>query len=155
MNRHQNLKERIRQRDPFTFKKIYQDHYENLLRFIIQRGADQQHAEDLVQRSMLILIINSEKPDTVIEEHSLRAYLRRIIFYQYLSDTRKNPKEKTQPLPDDFELSGEFNEEQFIKALEETEISEELIKDQQIQQLYQCIQHLDRSRSESLPERRR
>lgn len=88
----------IRAGDPHAFRVFYERHYDSLYRYLVSRGADGAHAEDLIQKAFLMIW---EKRDAIDATKSLRSYLFTIGFSKFLNDRKRDAK-STQIEGDDW-----------------------------------------------------
>jgi RNA polymerase sigma-70 factor (ECF subfamily) len=81
-----HLAESIRRGDPDAFRIFYERHYDSMFRYLVSRGADGAHAEDLIQKAFLMIW---EKREAIDPAKSLRSYLFTIGFSKYLNDQKR------------------------------------------------------------------
>jgi RNA polymerase sigma-70 factor (ECF subfamily) len=79
----------IRAGDAQAFRVFYERHYDSLYRYLVSRGADGAHAEDLIQKAFLLIW---EKREAIDPGKSLRSYLFTIGFTKYLNDQKRAAK---------------------------------------------------------------
>ncbi len=79
----------IRAGDTQAFRVFYERHYDSLYRYLLSRGAEGDHAEDLIQKAFLLIW---EKREAIDPAKSLRAYLFTIGFSKFLNDRKRDAK---------------------------------------------------------------
>ena len=72
-----------------AFSQLYTLHYENLCKYIYGHTKNLQKSEDIVQSTMLIAW---EKRETLNPEKSVKSYLYKIAFHQFINIYRNEEK---------------------------------------------------------------
>lgn len=83
------LAESIQKGDPESFRIFYDRHYDSMYRYLVSRGAEGDHAEDLIQKAFLMIW---EKRAAIDPTKSLRSYLFTIGFSKFLNDRKRDAK---------------------------------------------------------------
>ncbi len=83
------LAESIRKGDSDAFRIFYDRHYDSMYRYLVSRGAEGAHAEDLIQKAFMMIW---EKREAIDPSKSLRAYLFTIGFSKFLNDRKRDAK---------------------------------------------------------------
>lgn len=124
-----DLYQAIQDGDQGAFKNFFDKHYDNIFLYLLNRGMNQQEAEDLTQKAFVYIWENREniKPDL-----SLKSYLYRIAYTRMLNHFKQ--KKETEELPEQMPLEH-ANPEENTEYLE--------------------LQHALKKAIEKMPERRR
>lgn len=89
---------RIKNGDQKAFKTFFDNHHDELYRYLKQKGLAKEAAEDLIQKAFVYIW---ENRDGIDETKSLRAYLFRIAYTRMLNLFRDHSKfDKNQEVPD-------------------------------------------------------
>jgi len=90
---------KIKNGDRNAFRIFFEKHNQSLYRFLISRGVDDSTAEELVQKTFVMIW---EKRDGIDPEKSLRAYLFQIAYSRMLNHIRNNKKfHDSKNIPDE------------------------------------------------------
>lgn len=85
----QELAKAIQKGDQKAFQHFFDAHFNGLIRFLRQRSAADDDAEDIVQQAFIYLWENRLKIDP---EKSLKAYLYRIVYTRFLNVQQRNQR---------------------------------------------------------------
>ncbi|MEX0929161.1 MAG: sigma-70 family RNA polymerase sigma factor [Balneolales bacterium] len=92
---------RIKKGDHQAFQEFFDCHYNPLYRFLISRGLDRATAEDLIQKSFVIIW---ERRQDIDETKSLKAYLFRTAYTRMLNEIKFNNRfdnDAEMPVPEE------------------------------------------------------
>lgn len=93
-----DLYKAIQNGDQDAFKDFFDNHYDNIFLYLLNRGMNQQEAEDLAQKAFVYIWENRKniKPDL-----SLKSYLYRIAYTRMLNhfEQKKDTEELSEQLP--------------------------------------------------------
>jgi len=101
-----DLYKAIQDGDQDAFKDFFDNHYDNIFLYLLNRGMNQQEAEDLTQKAFIYIWENRNniKPDL-----SLKSYLYRIAYTRMLNHFEQ--KKETEVLPEQLPLEHANPEE--------------------------------------------
>lgn len=109
---------RIKNGDQKAFKTFFENHHDELFRYLKQKGVAKEAAEDLIQKAFIYIWENRAGID---ETKSLRAYLFRIAYTRMLNLFRDHSKfDKNQEVPDVSEANSAADEDINRKELNQT-----------------------------------
>lgn len=109
---------RIKNGDQKAFKTFFENHHDELFRYLKQKGVAKEAAEDLIQKAFIYIWENRAGID---ETKSLRAYLFRIAYTRMLNLFRDHSKfDKNQEVPDVAEANSAADEDINRKELNQT-----------------------------------
>lgn len=83
------LFDEIRKGNKKAFTYIFDNYYEHLCKYIYSYTKNTKQAEDIVQGSMLIIWENRQK---IKPEKSVKNYIFKIAYHQFIDNYRKNKK---------------------------------------------------------------
>jgi len=107
-----DLYKAIQNGDQDAFKSFFDNHYENIFLYLINRGMNKQEAEDLTQKAFIYIW---ETRKNIKPGLSLKSYLYRIAYTRMLNHFKQ--KKDTDELPDQL-LMKSVNPEENTEYLE-------------------------------------
>lgn len=109
---------RIKNGDKKAFKTFFDNHHDELYRYLTRKGLAKEAAEDLIQKAFIYIW---ENRDGIDESKSLRAYLFRIAYTRMLNLYRDHSKyDKNLEVPDLAEANNSADDSLHQKELNHT-----------------------------------
>lgn len=101
-----DLYKAIQDGDQDAFKDFFDNHYDNIFLYLLNRGMNQQEAEDLTQKAFVYIW---ENRDNINPDLSLKSYLYRIAYTRMLNHFKQS--KETEVLPEQLPLEHANPEE--------------------------------------------
>lgn len=110
----------IKQNDRVVLKKLYNQNYKKVLRYVLQNSGSDQQAKDIYQEAFLAMWRNiKEDKFTAQNESSVSGYLYQIARNKWLDYLRSARHKKTTAITREFDANEELeeNEETYLNQM--------------------------------------